>query len=573
MGPTTRGRLDRPIRALISATFQRLPYALTAALATLAGLVTLVVGLGSLPPLYASLLNASLRDAEIWTHLGLSLWVAGASTVLSVAICNAVLARSIRVPTSRAHRVTRYLGAALATPHLAVALALGWLVAPTGLIWRFSAQIFDWPTQPLDISFTNDAWGLSMVVVLVLKEVPFLLWVGHAEWQRHDQFQTWHLQWQTVQTWGYTPWQAWRLAVEPGLWLRLRWPVLAVWAYGIGVVDVGMAIGPTTTPTGAVLAWQWLTDPNPVRQEAGVALSGLLALCVLIGAWCIFQWLGRRTRLAQRSTWRSRRHDASSWLWHKGVDWLSAAVATLYVVLLALILCLSWVQWWPYPSLWPQHWSADAWSSVISSAIAIQHTLSLAVVSTLTSLLLLVIWLEVSPPQWQKYAQHWAMAWLLCPPLLWLWSMHGLAIYLGIDGTWLGVLMGHVLAVLPYTILTLGPSYQHFDQRYTQVAATLGKTWWSQRWAIKWSMLKGPMWRSSAIAASVSVAQYLPTEWLGGGRIATLTTEALSQSSGGERALSAAWAAAQWVLPLAIFYWAQYQSQSDSQRLTGRQHP
>jgi ABC-type uncharacterized transport system YnjBCD permease subunit len=36
------------------------------------------------------------------------------------------------------------------------------------------------------------------------------------------------------------------------------------------------------------------------------------------------------------------------------------------------------------------------------------------------------------------------------------------------------------------------------------------------------------------VGFSVSIAQYLPTLWLGAGRIPTLTSEAVALSSGGE---------------------------------------
>ena len=52
---------------------------------------------------------------------------------------------------------------------------------------------------------------------------------------------------------------------------------------------------------------------------------------------------------------------------------------------------------------------------------------------------------------------------------------------------------------------------------------------------------------------SVSIAQYLPTLWLGGGRFPTLTSEAVALSSSGETSTLAAQALWQLLLPALFF--------------------
>ena len=494
----------------------------------------------------------------------LSLWTALASTLLAVVLCNVILSRTLHQGSKAQLFLLRHLGWALATPHLAFALALGWLIAPTGLFWRVLSNMVGWPAQPPDWPITHDPWALSMIAVLVMKELPFLLWVGWAEWQRPDQRQHWQQQWSCAQTWGYSPWHAWRLAVAPALWGRLRWPVLAVWSYGWGVVDVGLAIGPTAPPTAAVLAWQWLNDANPSIRSAGVALSWMVGLGVAIGGWVLLRWMNPTRRNARWSFIRSvsNRFGPTPRWWQRGSTWIAPSIASTYIICLALTFALSFVPLWPYPSLLADQWSTTAWQSVGRSSDTLSDTVTLALSSTAASMLCLIVWLESATLRWQRVGQQWALVWLVCPPILWLWGIHGLVIAWGIDASWTAAFIGHVFAVLPYVLLSLGPVYSDFDRRFTDAAATLGKGWWSQRWHIKWPMLRAPMWRTAAIGCAVSVTQYLPTEWLGGGRVSTLTTEALAQSSGGQRSASAAWALAQWIVPMLMFAWAAHQSQS-----------
>lgn len=56
-----------------------------------------------------------------------------------------------------------------------------------------------------------------------------------------------------------------------------------------------------------------------------------------------------------------------------------------------------------------------------------------------------------------------------------------------------------------------------------------------------------------AIGFSVSIAQYLPTLFAGGGRYSTVTTEAVALSAGGNRRILAVQALLQVLLPLAVF--------------------
>jgi len=70
---------------------------------------------------------------------------------------------------------------------------------------------------------------------------------------------------------------------------------------------------------------------------------------------------------------------------------------------------------------------------------------------------------------------------------------------------------------------------------------------------VKWPLLKRALWSAWAIAFAVSVAQFLPTLYIGAGRFVTVTTEAVAQSAAGQRGLMSAYALLQTVLPLLVF--------------------
>lgn len=71
--------------------------------------------------------------------------------------------------------------------------------------------------------------------------------------------------------------------------------------------------------------------------------------------------------------------------------------------------------------------------------------------------------------------------------------------------------------------------------------------------AVKLPILLRPLLTAAAIGFAVSVAQYLPTLFMGAGRVATLTTEAVTLSSGSDRRVTGVYAVLQAVLPLGTY--------------------
>ena len=90
-----------------------------------------------------------------------------------------------------------------------------------------------------------------------------------------------------------------------------------------------------------------------------------------------------------------------------------------------------------------------------------------------------------------------------------------------------------MLWVLPWMLLVLQTAWRRLDPRLILTARTLG---WRQAkifWLVKCPLMVRPALLAFATGFSVSMAQYMPTLWLGAGRFTTLTTEAVALSSGG----------------------------------------
>lgn len=347
---------------------------------------------------------------------------------------------------------------------------------------------------------------------------------------------------------GYTRQAAWWRVLWPQLWPRLNGPLIAVLAYSLTVVDMALVIGPTSPPTLAVLAWQWLLDADPGLNAQGAAAAWLLAALVGLAALAVqalTRWLHWRQRWVRGTRGRPGPARPRTWnLW---------PLAGAYGAVLAALAVGSVSGVWPFPRFWPASFSLQGWESVGASARTLWVTLALATASSATALLWAVAWLECAPAAWDARLRRLVYLPLLLPSVLWVVGLHRLSLAWGIDARWPGLWLAHSLAAAPYVLIALSPAYQGFDARYAQIAASLRKGHWAFLLRVKWPLLKAALLAALAVGFAVSVAQFLPTLFVGAGRFNTVTTEAVTLASGAQRSLTAAYAWLQWLLPALVF--------------------
>ena len=282
-------------------------------------------------------------------------------------------------------------------------------------------------------------------------------------------------------------------------------------------------------------------------------------------------------RLAVLRTWRARRTTGHRGKYRSvvsatGLAVLGSLVALYLAVMLALAVgSVSGV--WPFPRLLPQNLSLAAWRSVLASSDTVITTLSLGLASAGAALVWSLAWLETAPPGWDAWLRRVIYLPLVLPSVLWVVGVHAVSLRWGIDARWSGLWLAHALACVPYVLITLGPAYSGFDPRYRHVSASLGHGRAIYLLRVKWPLLRAALWPAFAVGFAVSVAQYLPTLFIGAGRFATVTTEAVTLASGGQRSLTSAYAWLQWLLPVLGFALAAWAGKPRRFRITGTRKP
>lgn len=227
---------------------------------------------------------------------------------------------------------------------------------------------------------------------------------------------------------------------------------------------------------------------------------------------------------------------------------LAAFALALALVLPILPLVIwSFAHGWRFPDLLPQDWSLKAWAFALSPRSGVLESLAVTTfIATATTLLAALI----GVPAGRALALHRfrgkALATLLLlaptvlPGIAIAFGLHSVFLRAGLAGTLTGVILAHLVPVLPYMALVMAAVFARFDPDLEAQARSLGATpWQTIRHVTLPAILPGLM-TAALFAFLVSWSQYLLTLAIGGGRVQTLPLLLFSFASAGRNDIAGA---------------------------------
>ena len=269
------------------------------------------------------------------------------------------------------------------------------------------------------------------------------------------------------------------------------------------------------------------------------AAAALLQFALVVGVlafWFLGErvvaWLGNRWILSGRRG----RFDRLGRGFALGLGVLSALPVLLGLASLAV---WSFAGFWSFPNVLPDSFSMRTWERHGADAFATMgETFLVAGIAVAIALALVLGCLEAEHRSGRRLGRFgmWMMYLpLLVPQTAFLPGLQTLLLTLGADIGLLPVIFAHLVFVLPYVFLSLGDPWRTWDVRNATVAQALGASPARVFLAVRLPMLTRPILTTIAVGIAVSVGQYLATLLIGGGRVSTLTTEAVALASGGDR--------------------------------------
>ncbi len=451
-------------------------------------------------------------------------------------------------------RLETLLSPLLSVPHAAAALGLAFLIAPSGWIARLiSPGLTGW-TRPPDVLILQDPGGWSLIAGLLIKELPFLLLMSLAALPQIKSAERLRV----TQVLGYGRVRGWFLAVMPALYTQIRLPIYAVLAYAMSNVDVAMVLGPSRPPTLSMFILRWMTDPD-LALRAPAAAAALVQLGLVAAA--IMVWRGGERAVAALI---NRGVESGT----RGMGLRDTALRTLGLVVsltagiavfggLISQFIWSFAGRWRFPDALPSSFSLISWERHGPDAVEVTLvTLALAFATALIALVLVIGCLNAELRAGRAMNRTGIVILylpLILPQIAFLPGLQILTIQIGAAQGILPVILTHLVFVLPYVFLALAGPYRALDRRYATIGAAMGLGSVGVLWRIRLPMLLAPILTALAVGMAVSVGQYLATLLASGGRLNTLTTEALALFSGGDRR-----AIGVWTIALAFTAWLPF---------------
>lgn len=553
----------------------------------LAGLVGVIFpALGYFPAIGANAFSTQVFATlfglpDIWQMMWLSLFTGVGSTLLAVIAAFCILATFYQ--SSLLGKIQGVLSPFLVFPHAAAAISLLFVVSPSGIFAAITTRLNAYFSHAFTTPFVNetltinemalpaandgtllyDGLGLSILIALSLKELPFILLMTLSVMSQPlvKKKLTGYVKVGTAL--GYSPTASFFKLVLPTIFSQIKLPLLAVLVFATSNVEIPLILGPNNPSTLAVAIMHWF---NHIDLSMRLLASSAAVVQVAVSAVAVLLFFGIErlvTYTGKRSLSGGNRYFADAVLRACGF-----VIMAFYIILICTVVytvvVYSFAKQWHFPLLLPEGLTLLHWNTATSAMTTpFINTLLLGVLVSTTSLVLVLFTLESEQLKPARAVASNAFSVSLFLPLL----VPGVAFLYGLvwfqqlvfqNAVWFHTYVAHMVYVVPYVFLSMAVAYRKFDKRYAMVAQSLGKTPWQVFYHVKLPSLFSAIMVAWALGLAISFSQYLPTLLASGGTLPTVTTEAVASVSGTSTRLTAVYVIIQAVMPLIGFMIAWY---------------
>jgi putative spermidine/putrescine transport system permease protein len=227
---------------------------------------------------------------------------------------------------------------------------------------------------------------------------------------------------------------------------------------------------------------------------------------------------------------------------------LAGALVALCLVLPLLPLAVwSLARGWRFPALLPQDWTLKAWKTVLGPGSDVLESLGLTTGIALATTAMAVL---VGVPAGRALGLHafrgkggvllLLTAPVLVPAIAVAPGLHGVFLWLGLTGTVFGVILAHLIPVIPYMVLIMASVFAGLDPAHEDQARSLGARPWAVWLHVTLPTILPGLLTGALFAFLVSWSQYLLTLAIGGGRIQTLPLTLYAYAGAGRNDLAGA---------------------------------
>lgn len=228
-------------------------------------------------------------DPGFLASLGLTFYVAFTSTLIAAVVSIGMALLMTAFAATR--RVVDFIfQIPLTVPHLVIATAVAFLLAPTGLVSRTLQAVGLVESSHQFPLLINDPWAIGIILTYVWKEVPFITLMILAVLKNLGVELL-----EVGRTLNAGRWQRFRYIILPTIFPSLGAAGLIVFAFAFGAFEVPYLLGQTYPMTLPVRAYRSYSDVDLMARPEGIA-TGLIIAAVIVVCIVFSQLLTQAAR-------------------------------------------------------------------------------------------------------------------------------------------------------------------------------------------------------------------------------------------------------------------------------------
>jgi putative thiamine transport system permease protein len=317
---------------------------------------------------------------------------------------------------------------------------------------------------------------------------------------------------------------------------------------------MALLLAPSLPPPFAILVLNGFYDAN-LAARLPASFGAICQIGISLFAFLLW-WLGEMliSAVIKFCRWRGwRGHSADFFLRFLSLT----AILPIIIGLLGLVAAFIWslAKGWFFPAAFPAGLSLSHWTDVPSYLPLVVNSGLLAISSAFLSIGVVFLWLNNGKGLigCNRLLQAAIYLPLLVPQISFLFGLQIGLSWTGIEGSWPALIYIHMIFILPFVWIILAPAFAQMDRRHEHVANSLGLGPFRRFLRVHLPLLAMPIGAALFIGFAVSISLYLPTVFVGGGRIGTITVEAVSLATNGSRGPAGVAAMLQLLIPLICY--------------------
>ncbi|MDC3140208.1 ABC transporter permease subunit [Alphaproteobacteria bacterium] len=475
--------------------------------------------------------HISFNIAGISKSIILSLFTGLVSTLLALFFSQVILLYLFK---TRAYNYIKIIISPLiALPHITMAIGLIFVFSPSGLFFRLISPWLTGFDRPPNIFIMPDEYGLFLILGLILKEIPFFILVSLSALQEFSAKKIFDLG-KSLQNSNFS---SWCILIFPLIYKKIRFVIFIVIAFTASVVDMSLILAPSTPSTLAIRILQTYqsSDTDSLFIASNLALIQLFIIIILLLFWMVLEKI---VSYKLSFIFFMKILSFKTFFIKKIVIFTS--VILLFLSILGIISSLIWglSANWYFPNFFPKSLTLDVFTNFYNENKSIIFiSIFISFIVSLISSLLTIIWVELTEIlKIKKIYLEWIIFIpLFIPQISFLIGLQSFIIIFDFDSYLLPLIIIQLFYVIPYSFIILAPSLREINKEIIIVATSLGKNRLQRLLSIKIPIVLSSLLTSFAIGMLVSFSLYTPVYFFGGGRITTLTVEALNLALSGSR--------------------------------------